>query len=301
MIQLHERTESELNIHRSVGRAKNPASLTATWTLPTFFDAVNANSAVPKALVPRCPIRVRISFASSWKVLCVLEVALDFEPIVGAHKLTLLHTAAANVAPFETLGQELAPDIPLQHVVDDSLLSEARERGGVTPDLNRRVTTAVLNAIDGGAKAVLCTCSSIGPCVEVARPFTDRPVMRVDDPMAEETVQAGSRIAVAATLQSTLVPTIEIVKRAAERNDKQIELIEILCASAWAAFAAGDQDGYNNEIVKSLEPAAADVDVIVLAQASMAGAADRLNSDIPLLTSPRSGFQAAIATFRATI
>ena len=215
-------------------------------------------------------------------------------------KLALLHTATANAVTFDRLGSELAPDIPLQHVVDDSLISEARASGGVTANLNRRVSTAALNALDSGARVLLCTCSSIGPCVEVARPFTDRPILRIDDPMARIAVETGTRIVVAATLQTTLGPTKAIVQRAADTAGKSIELIDILCDTAWAAFEAGDQEGYVEEIVKSLESGAEGADVIVLAQASMAGAADRLESDIPVLTSPRSGFEAAIKIFRET-
>ena len=215
--------------------------------------------------------------------------------------LALLHTAAANIEPFEQLSNELAPDITLQHVVDGSLLDEARSSGSVTPELKRRITTAVLNAIDGGASGLLCTCSSIGPGVEVARPFTDRPVMRVDDPMARIAVETGTRIAVAATLQSTLTPTREIVQRAADEAGKKIELVDVLCDTAWEAFASGDRQGYEDEIVKSLSAASTGVDVIVLAQASMAGAADRLDSDVPVLTSPRSGFEAAIKTFKDSL
>ena len=53
------------------------------------------------------------------------------------------------------------------------------------------------------------------------------------------------------------------------------------------------------EIASVLTPAAADADVIVLAQASMADAAD-VAGDIrtPVLTSPRSGIEAALAAYR---
>jgi Asp/Glu/hydantoin racemase len=213
-------------------------------------------------------------------------------------RLALLHTATANAVTFDRLGAEIAPDIKLQHVVDDSLLSEARASGGITPNLNRRVATAALNALDSGAGALLCTCSSIGPCAEIARSFTARPILRIDDPMATEAVAAGSRIIVAATLQTTLTPTKEIVQRAADSAGKSVELIEVLCDSAWAAFESGDPEGYETEIVSTLSTVTGDADVIVLAQASMAGAAEKLTSDVPVLTSPRSGFTAAAEIFR---
>ena len=212
--------------------------------------------------------------------------------------LTLIHTAAGNVSAFNALLADLAPDIPVQHIVDDSLIAEARARG-INPGLNRRVTNAILNASDSGARTILCTCSSIGPRAEVARPMTDRPVLRADA-MAEEAVARGKRIVVAATLQSTLGPTMDIIQAAADAKGADVELIELLCSDAWASFEQGDTESYEQKIAAELERAGADADIIVLAQASMAGAAKRCQGSTPILTSPESGLKAAIETYRNT-
>lgn len=216
-----------------------------------------------------------------------------------ADTLVLLHTAPILVETFRSLGRELAPDVPLQNAVDESLLQEARDAGGVTPHLNRRVAGAVLNAVDSGARVILCTCSSIGPSAEVAQRLTDRPVLRIDRPMAEQAVSAGSRIVVAATLKSTLVPTRDIVMDAAREQNRDVEVRELLCESAWAELARGDAEAYHRLIAEDLRRAAEGADVIVLAQASMAKAAERCpDLPVPVLTSPRSGFLAAVETYR---
>ena len=213
--------------------------------------------------------------------------------------LTLIHTAAGNVAAFGKLLDEIAPDIPVQHVVDNSLIAEARARG-ISPGLNRRVTNAILNASDSGARTILCTCSSIGPCAEVARPLTDRPVLRVDAPMAEEAVSRGKKIVVAATLQSTLGPTMDILQAAADAKGATVDLIKLLCSDAWESFERGDTEAYEQKIAAELERAGADADLIVLAQASMAGAAQRCQGlTTPILTSPESGLKAAIESYRS--
>ncbi len=68
---------------------------------------------------------------------------------------------------------------------------------------------------------------------------------------------------------------------------------------AWACFEAGDQDGYIDEIATQLRQVADQGEVIVLAQASMAGAA-ALCTDlpIPVLSSPSLGVATAVAAFR---
>ena len=51
--------------------------------------------------------------------------------------LTFLHTSQVHIATFHQLLVELAPSIPAQHIVDESLLEEARAFG-TTPELTHR-------------------------------------------------------------------------------------------------------------------------------------------------------------------
>jgi hypothetical protein len=114
--------------------------------------------------------------------------------------------------------------------------------------------------------------------------------------MAERAVALGNRILVAAALASTLAPTRALILDAARAADKQIELRDLLCKTAWVFFERGDLAGYAQAIAKALRPAAGTADVIVLAQASMAAAAS-LCADlgVPILSSPQLGLEAALA------
>ena len=212
--------------------------------------------------------------------------------------LTLFHTAATNEPLFANLLNEIAPDVPVRHIVDETILPYAREHG-VNEQLQQRVADTILGAIQHGSEVVLCTCSTIGGCAEAVQAGTDKTVQRVDRAMAEKAVALGSRILVAATLASTLQPTCELVRDAAAKAGKEVELIEVLCASAWPKFEAGDREGYFAEIAAELRNVAAQGDVVVLAQASMAGAA-ALCADlpIPVLSSPRLGLEAAVNAYR---
>nr|HMN31570.1 hypothetical protein [Caldilineaceae bacterium] len=99
-------------------------------------------------------------------------------------KLICLHTAPANVATFDQLARQLAPDIPVEHVLDESLLTDARAAGAITPEIAERIRARVLAAdADGGV--VLCTCSTIGGAAEQIRHPSAGFVQRVDRAMAE--------------------------------------------------------------------------------------------------------------------
>lgn len=211
--------------------------------------------------------------------------------------LTLFHTAATNEALFAALLNEIAPALPVRHIVDETILPAARV-AGVTPEITQHVQATILDALSSGSDAVLCTCSTIGAAAEATQALTDKPVQRVDRAMAEKAVRLGSRILVAAALTSTLEPTRELLLDAAQKAGKTVELIEVFCATAWPKFAAGDKDGYFADIAAELHRVASQGDIIVLAQASMAGAA-ALCTDlpIPVLSSPRLGVEAAVAAY----
>jgi hypothetical protein len=214
-------------------------------------------------------------------------------------QITFLHTAASNVATFDKLVRELAPDIPVEHILDESLLQEARTAGQITPELAGRIGERLLSASDESA-VVLCTCSTIGGAAEKLRHPSAGPVQRVDRAMAVRAVATGSKIVVVAALASTLAPTRDLVLDVAGQAGKPVEISEVLCEGAWSKFEAGDQAGYWQAVAGCLRQHADAGDVIVLAQASMAGAAD-LCADLstPILSSPRLGVEAAIAAFRS--
>lgn len=213
--------------------------------------------------------------------------------------LTFLHTSPVHIPTFDRLLAELAPDIAVRHIVDESLLQEARAAGTITPQLKQKVTDTIFGAIAQNARILLCTCSTIGGCAEEIGRQTTTPILRVDRPMAERAVRLGSHILLAATTASTLAPTRALIFDAAQHLDKTVQVIDVLCESAWTKFERGDQEGYLQEIANQLRHVAPSGDVIVLAQASMAQAAMLcLDLSIPMLSSPRLGLEAAVQAYR---
>jgi hypothetical protein len=65
---------------------------------------------------------------------------------------------------------------------------------------------------------------------------------------------------------------------------------------AFAAVAGGDRETHDRLVAAAIERGAAEADVIVLAQASMASAADAVTVDVPVLTSPRLGVERLAAS-----
>jgi Asp/Glu/hydantoin racemase len=204
-------------------------------------------------------------------------------------RLFLLHTSATLVPMFEQLCKEKLPGAAVFNMVDDSLIKDVIVHQCVRPQTARRVTQLVAAAEDAGADQVLVTCSSIGRAVETAASLASIPVLRVDRPMAERAVATGRRVGVIATLRTTLEPTADLVQRCAAEAGREIELTARLCDGAFEALMGGDAARHDELVLAALHELQSQVDVIALAQASMARVANLLADDerrVPILASP---------------
>jgi Asp/Glu/hydantoin racemase len=201
-------------------------------------------------------------------------------------RLGLIHTSATLVDVFAKLCAERLPGVETFNIVDDSLIKNTIAAGRLTPQTARRVAGHIGSAEAAGADHILVTCSSIGAAVEAAEPLTGVPVTRVDQPMADRAVALGRRIGVLATLATTLDPTADLVRRRAAAAGAEIELTARLCEGAFEALMGGDAASHDARVTAALAELGAEVDVIVLAQASMARVAGTAESKVPVLASP---------------
>lgn len=209
-----------------------------------------------------------------------------------------VHTVLSLPPTFAALAEELVPDAEVFHIVDETLLGVTRRTGSLTPTTRRRVLGYVESAAEAGADLVVVTCSSIGPAVDASRSFLDVPVLRIDEPMADEAVRTGSRVGVVATLATTLQPTAELVERRARESGRDVTVVPQLCEGAFEALQAGDRDRHDELVREGLLRVISETDVVVLAQASMARVVETLSDDeraVPILSSPRLGMERVAA------
>ncbi|WP_437813813.1 hypothetical protein [Sorangium sp. So ce1078] len=213
--------------------------------------------------------------------------------------LAFLHTARVHVETFSRLARALDDEIPVRHEVQESLLAAAVAAGTITDSVRSATAAAVQALANDGARVIVCTCSTLGGVAE-AVPVPGCVVMRIDRPMAEQAVASGRRIVVLAALQSTLQPTVALLHQTASEAKRSIDVVEALCERAWRLFERGDHPGYIGEIARTIEATALPGDLVLLAQASMAPAADLVRHlGIPVLSSPRSGVEAAVSRYRS--
>lgn len=206
-------------------------------------------------------------------------------------KVFAVHTALAMIEPISQLFEEHLPDVKLHHIVDDSLIQEVITNNSVTPAVARRLVGCYFMAVDAGADVIFNTCSSVGEIAQIARKLLPIPLLKIDDPMAVEAVETAARIGVLATLPTTLAPTAQLLLTMADKRNKTVQVVEGLAEDAFHAMMSGDRDTHDNLILKASEKVADQVDLIVLAQGSMARMAGELEkfTGKKVLSSPLSG------------
>lgn len=205
-------------------------------------------------------------------------------PVVG-----FLHTSPVHEPTFEVLLGEADGETAVVGVVDASLLDRARSVGPDHPSVLADVRRHIADLVAAGCSRIVCTCSTIGGVAEEVGRDLDVTVMRVDRPMAEAAVAFGRPLIVLAALESTVAPTLDLIAElaAASTSGAVPAVRTVVVDGAWARFEAGDLDGYHSLVVDAIGRVDDEGAVIVLAQASMAAAADLAPTDTPVLASPR--------------
>lgn len=204
-------------------------------------------------------------------------------------KLAIIHTTSATVDSMKNLAAEMLPGYELINFVDDSILPQLGQNGGNLAEVEERLIHYARFAEQAGADVILEACSSVGEVVTKMQSAVAIPIVRIDEAMAEQAVQRGNRLGVAATLPTTLQPTTRLLQAKAQMAGKQVEVKPLLIAGAYQKLMAGDREGHDNLLVEKLEELARTVDVVVLAQASMARVLPRLSDadQEKILVSPR--------------
>jgi Asp/Glu/hydantoin racemase len=207
--------------------------------------------------------------------------------------LAIIHTTTVTVEPLKALAAELLPECEVINFVDDSILPQLRDNGGDVSAVAERLLHYARFAEQVGADVILNACSSVGSLVAQMRQQVTTPIVRIDEAMAEDAVRRGRRIGVAATLATTLNPTIHLVQSKADAAGIAVEIVPLLADTAYRKLVDGDKAGHDADLAAGLGQLAASVDVVVLAQASMARVVPALPpaAQQKCLSSPRLGME----------
>lgn len=205
--------------------------------------------------------------------------------------IALIHNSSVIIDVVKKIFDNIYPDARTINIMDESLLRDIKERGGIDYLGTRRVCRYALCAEDLGADAVLMTCSSLCEAAYAAKPLVSIPVFAINEPMAREAVSIANKIVVMGTLQSVLSPTARLIADVAAEMGKEVEIEEGLCAAAFEALIAGQPEKHDQLLIEEVEKAANKGEVIVFGQGSMSRLVPeaRRRVDVPILECLESG------------
>lgn len=203
-----------------------------------------------------------------------------------APKIALINAVPASIPPARDALSESFPEAQVWNLLDDRLLSDADERGGLDDGLRSRMTRLIEHAIAEGADGVLLTCSLYGP---VARGFhSDRPVLAPDEAAFDDLARAGhGRILVVASFETA---KDDSVARLSEALGDGTAVSGVAVPAAMAATKTGDTEALVTALIDACRPLAAEFDAVFLAQYSLAPAGERLRAalGVPVVSGPAS-------------
>ena len=207
-------------------------------------------------------------------------------------KIAMLHTSSATLAMMQQLIADIMPEVEVMHLVEESMIKQVMKAGGVTPNIAARIADYVHIAEKADCDIFITACSSIGTAVEQCQFLTPLQLARIDSAMVKEAIEKGERIAVLATVATTLKPTLDYVQRKIQESGKPRAVTPILMEEVFHALLAGEMDTHDRIVADGLKAAFSQADVVMLAQASMARVLQQLPTPpVPVLTSPESGIR----------
>lgn len=207
--------------------------------------------------------------------------------------IAIVQTSAVSSGELKTLCSEILPGVTVYQIIDDSLIREINGNGGPTYGVRRRLYQYYQQAESLGVDVILNQCSSVGEVADEIRPFIRVPIVKIDEAMAEKAVTLGRRIAVVATVPTTVGPSVRLLEQKAREASREIEIeIHLIKDAMMILIEKGDAETHNRMALREVETAARSCDAVVLAQGSMTVLLPPLGHiQKPVLTSPRLGIE----------
>jgi len=187
--------------------------------------------------------------------------------------VALIHASPASVNPAKSAFASKFPDAELWNLLDDRLVVDADLAGGLTPALHDRMSRLIRYALDGGASAVQLSCSMYGPVAQDAAARLPVTVLASDQAMFDHVVALRpGRIAVLASLASAGADSAQRLEAWLAAAGVESDIETRVVAGAAAAASAGDLDELTRLMAAEAVDVSGSVDVVVLAQYSLAPA-----------------------------
>ncbi len=205
-----------------------------------------------------------------------------------APRIVLIHAVATAISPMQRAFKEDWPEATLSNLLDDDLMPAYTREGGLTPHITERICALALYAARSGADGILFTCSVFPQAEDLAKQLLRVPLLKPDEAMIAAALDAGNRIGVVATNPPAAPAAAAQLRAGAKARGVEVRVVESVADGAFAIGNSGDAATHDRMVVEAAKRIAHEVDVLCLAQVSMALARSAVQAavQVPVLTSP---------------
>ncbi len=204
--------------------------------------------------------------------------------------IALISATPTAIPPATEAITERIPDVRVWNIVDDCLLSDAADAGGVTRKLHERMERLISHSLLENPDAVLLTCSQYG---QVARQTSATvPVMAPDDAAFELIISGGySNVLVLASLKNAQADTVRRLSDAVTTAGSTLRIESRVVEEAAVHAANGDKANLARALT---EASAGEFEAVFLAQYSLATVANELAKALgrPVISGPTAAAEA---------
>ncbi len=204
-------------------------------------------------------------------------------------RLALIHATRVAIDPIEAAAKALWPDVETVSILEEGLSEDRRKSEELSQNLWDRIVALSQYAESIDSQGILFTCSAFGQAIDDAARKSKVPVMKPNEAMFDNAFAHGERVAMIYTFPPA-APGMEVeFREAAAARGSDAQIASVFCDGAMDAKRAGDTETHDRLIAETAA-GIENADVILLAQFSMASAAEtiRAGSRLPVLTSPEA-------------
>jgi Asp/Glu/hydantoin racemase len=211
-----------------------------------------------------------------------------------ARRIALISATPHASAAVERAFSRVYPEAELWNLLDDRLIQDAEALDEVTPELQARMGRLIDHALAERADGVLLTSSMYGFVARAHPARATTPIFGPDDASVAAVLSTGvRRVVVLASLPMALRDSTTRLLEAAARRSQTVDAVPVLAQDVLADETPGVIDARHVELLTdslldAMRGSRPGVDAILLAQYSLAPAADTLQhaTGIPVFSGP---------------
>ena len=205
-------------------------------------------------------------------------------------KIVVVYTSMGGlIGTMKNLINESFPGSEIVNIADDSLILEVIENDRVTKCVKRRMMNYFRSAVELKPDAIVSACSSVGEVAELADEIFEVPIIRIDKAMIEKAIVNNKKIGVLASIETTISPTVSYIKRLSQVHGKNVDVVGVVASGAYMANRNGQKELHDDLIIKAAKEMNDGLDLILLAQGSMAHLEKKISEEVnlPVYSSPK--------------